>query len=473
MIKKILATLVLVFIAVSALVILYWRDVQYNPSTRDFVLYFLGLPVTITLILLSPCLIYRVYCAHKNKQATLEQKKQQQQAKQATLPEKVQTEWQSVQVYSAHAWSASGEDRRIIEALQQFPCAELDTELCNAHGLPILSYRIVDLDQHVIAQDEDDEQHSLLSTRQQRIHVLIQQQLEQHSAVLWQIAEHLQQSTLFYDEKYSTEYRMHPAWVNPNALSTENSTEVLAPQVVSRLDGLHLHLLLPDNLALTWDQRQHEENLTSFLQSLGFEPQQLKLDYHFVDAYQAYNMTLKQLQGAAQDSTWVTLLLVADSEIDQEYLDEKTWEQSHYIPAEFAASCCIAQSNLQLQDLKAIQFLSIASAQPELSEVFTQTAWTDLAQYQAEQPFVLLLDDMKQAKVVKQAEQHFAKTAIQQQHYLLQHDSLGSSQTLAGAYGVLLGLQIQSESMALVTSLRHPDCHVLLHPNALSLARLT
>ncbi|MHA3115743.1 hypothetical protein E0H86_00880 [Acinetobacter sp. ANC 4635] len=476
MIKKILATLTIIFVLIYGLVIFYWRDVQYDPSAQDFVLYLLVLPVTLALLLLSPWLIYRGYRAYQDKQAALEQHKQQQvlqqqqQAEQAALPQKAETQWQTLQVYSAHAWSALGEDQSIIEALQEFRCAELDKELCNAHSLPILSYRIHDLDQPVTAQ-QDDEQFSWLSIRQQRIQALVQQQLEQHSAVLWQIAEHIQQSTLFYEGKQSTEYRMHPAWINPNAESTDSSSEVLAPQAVSRLDGLHLHLLLPDNLALTWDRQQSEKALISAFQSLGFEPHQFKLDYHFVDADQAYSKTVQQLQQAAQSPTWVTLLLVADSEIDQDYLDEQTWQQQQYIPAEFVASCCVAASTLKIQDLEATQFLSIASQQPDLNEVLMQTAWVDLPQYEAEQPFVLLLDDMKQVKVVKQAEQYFVNTPIQQQHYLLQYDSIGSSQTLAGAYGVLLGLQVQAESMALVTNLKHSSTHILLHPDALNLTQ--
>ncbi|MHA3048802.1 hypothetical protein [Acinetobacter sp. ANC 4639] len=476
MIKKILATLTIIFVLICGLVIFYWHDVQYDPSAQDFLLYLLVLPVAITLLLLSPWLIYRGYHAYQDKQATLEQHKQQQvlqqqqQAEQAALPQKTETQWQSLQVYSAHAWSALGEDQSIIEALQEFCCAELDKELCNAHGLPILSYRIQDLDQHVTEQ-QDDEQFSGLSIRQQRIKALIQQQLEQHSAVLWQIAEHIQQSTLFYEGKQSTEYRMHPAWVNPNLTSVDNSSEVLTPQAVSRLDGLHIHLLLPDNLALTWDQHQHEDNLISIFQSLGFELHQFKLDYHFVDADQAYSKTVQQLQQAAQRPAWVTLLLVADSEIDQDYLDEQAWQHHQYIPAEFAASCCVAAPTLQVQALEAEQFLSIAKAQPDLSDVLQQAMWLDLPQYEAEQPFVMILDDMKQPKVVRQIEQYFANTAIQQQHYLLQHDSTGSSKTLAKAYGLLLGLQVQAEDMALVAELNHIDTQVVLHTGALNLAQ--
>lgn len=476
MIKKILATLTIIFVLICGLVIFYWRDVQYDPSAEDFLLYLLVLPFAIALLLLSPWLIYRGYFAYQDQQAALEQHKQQQvlqqqqHAEQAGLAQKAETQWQTLQVYSAHAWSALGEDQSIIEALQEFRCAELDKELCNAHGLQILSYRIQDLDQHIIEQQDDDE-FSSLSIRQQRIKALIQQQLEQHSAVLWQIAEHIQQSTLFYDGKQSTEYRMHPAWINPNAVSTESASEVRAPQAVSRLDGLHLHLLLPDNLALIWDQHQHEENLISIFQSLGFESHQFKLDYHFVDADQAYSKTVQQLQLAAQIPTWVTLLLVADSEIDQEYLDEQAWQQQQYIPAEFAASCCVAAPTLQVQALEAEQFLSIANAQPDLRDVLQQAAWLDLPQYEAEQPFVMILEDMKQPKVVRQIEQYFANTAIQQQHYLLQHDSTGSSKTLAKAYGLLLGLQVQAEDMALVAELNHTDTHVVLHTGALNLAQ--
>ncbi|MFW2738847.1 hypothetical protein ACN6QZ_15580, partial [Acinetobacter baumannii] len=58
MIKKILLSFIAIFTVVSGIIIFYWRDVQYNPNKIDFFLYFLLLPAIITLVILSPCLLY-------------------------------------------------------------------------------------------------------------------------------------------------------------------------------------------------------------------------------------------------------------------------------------------------------------------------------------------------------------------------------------------------------------------------------
>ncbi|MBV6620752.1 hypothetical protein JMA02_19420, partial [Acinetobacter baumannii] len=67
MIKKILLSFIAIFTVVSGIIIFYWRDVQYNPNKIDFFLYFLLLPAIITLVILSPWLIYSVYKSYKEK----------------------------------------------------------------------------------------------------------------------------------------------------------------------------------------------------------------------------------------------------------------------------------------------------------------------------------------------------------------------------------------------------------------------
>ena len=59
MVKKILATLISCFILVGLVVVYYWRDIQYQPESADLINYFLILPVVMTLVLLSPWLIYK------------------------------------------------------------------------------------------------------------------------------------------------------------------------------------------------------------------------------------------------------------------------------------------------------------------------------------------------------------------------------------------------------------------------------
>ena len=67
MMKKILATLIACFILVGLVVIFYWRDIQYQPESADLINYFLILPVVISLLLLSPWLLYKTYQHYKEK----------------------------------------------------------------------------------------------------------------------------------------------------------------------------------------------------------------------------------------------------------------------------------------------------------------------------------------------------------------------------------------------------------------------
>ena len=67
MLKKILAALISSFIFVGLIIIYYWRDVEYQPQSADLIDYLLILPCIVTVILLLPWLIFKVYTHYKNK----------------------------------------------------------------------------------------------------------------------------------------------------------------------------------------------------------------------------------------------------------------------------------------------------------------------------------------------------------------------------------------------------------------------
>ena len=172
MIKKILATLISSFILVGLIVVYYWRDIQYQPESADLIHYLLILPVVITLILLSPWLIYKAYQHHKEKKQQAELAAQNpdnvSSKSQAIVQE---SKWLKLNLFAASAYSALGENDSIIDGIKQFTSPQLDHNLVNFQGMPILSYRIEDLDQQVQSEDEDELQ--FLSVRQQRIMALI------------------------------------------------------------------------------------------------------------------------------------------------------------------------------------------------------------------------------------------------------------------------------------------------------------
>ena len=63
----------------------------------------------------------------------------------------------------------------------------------------------------------------------------------------------------------------------------------------------------------------------------------------------------------------------------------------------------------------------------------------DLPQYQAEAPFVLVLEDGTAIKAVKKLEQFFAGSPVEQHHYLYCKPVAGHTQNLAKLFGLMLG----------------------------------
>ena len=222
MIKKIAGLFTALAVLVSACVILYWRDTAYNPSGMDLIRYFLLLPLVITAILLSP------YFMHKG----LQQRKQQQEerqrkaaetaaqreaaAQESLKPKPAECTQFELNIYSAAAWHSFGENEAILEKSRQFKSPELDPDLCNAYGLPVLSFRIQALDELAQLDEDDDAEAARNTMREKRIQQLLQQQIEQHAETLWHVSSHLQRSALYYDSDLARQYRMHPAWTDPD-----------------------------------------------------------------------------------------------------------------------------------------------------------------------------------------------------------------------------------------------------------------
>ncbi|MDR2061895.1 MAG: hypothetical protein LBQ29_10920, partial [Acinetobacter sp.] len=147
MIKKILATLITCFILVALIVIFYWRDTQYLPESADLINYFLILPVVITFILLSPWLIYKGYQTYKErKEQALAAEQNNNQAEDEQAPIAQASKWLNVNLYSAAVYNALGENDAILTGIKEFASPKLDPHLLSFQGLPILSYRIEELD---------------------------------------------------------------------------------------------------------------------------------------------------------------------------------------------------------------------------------------------------------------------------------------------------------------------------------------
>lgn len=449
MIKKILATLISCFILVGLIVIYYWRDIQYQPESADLINYFLILPVAITLVLLSPWLIYKAYQHYKEKkqQALLAEQNQEDGSIEAQ-PIAQESKWLKLNLYAASAYSALGENDSIIEGIKQFSSPKLDQNLVNFHGIPILSYRIAELDQQV---NDDEGELQFSSIRQQRIMALIQHQLEQHTELLVSISEHLKRSSLFYESQNLYEYRMHPVWIDPTLSTTgDEDGGTIQVEQVYRLDKLNLHILLSEDVVHTWNDTSSNEALQSIFYDLGIIPQKFHIEYHYLSAASTEQHLVELFERIQNQPHEISLLLAGDSEIDQDIIDEKSWGASAYIPAEFINSSCLAHPDVQLEQLQPEKTFNLVLNQNNLIQIFQELKIADLPQYQAEEPFVLVVEDGSDIKVVKKLEQFFTKSPVEPHHYLYCKPAFGHTQNVAKLCGLMLGAHLSEQQVAFI-----------------------
>jgi len=453
-----------IFILISMAIIYYWRDIQYDPSRMDLIAYFIFLPAVLSLILLSPYLTYQAYQHQKKRKETQQQARLQQQKSDQLEQEKnnVKTDaiqWLSFNIFSSFAVSALGENETIFEQMKKFRSPELDSNLTNAYGLPVLSYRITAMDDD-LQQSQDDDDIDFGNGRIQRIKALIQQQLEQQTEILWQLAEHLKKSALFYDVELADQYRIHPAWTTPDDQKA-NKGEDIEPQVeqVSRLNCLNIHVLLADNLLSIWDETSSREMLLEFMQSLNILSQQIQIKHHFIAQQSSYQDWLNLLEQISTQPHEVSLIINVDSEIDQAWLDEQMWFTEHYLAAEFASSWCIAARDVQINHIDVMKTLKVALNADDLSSFFHQMIASHAEQTEQSDPFVLLLDDATDIKVIKKTTQVFAQTSVDTHHFLYPKQSFGHTQSLAKIFSFMLGAHLSEELIAMVYSADQASTH--------------
>ncbi|TCB50756.1 hypothetical protein E0H80_07990 [Acinetobacter sp. ANC 4779] len=453
MIKLILGTFTSIFLMVSIAIIYYWRDIQYDPSSMDLLSYFIVIPLVLSLILLSPYLLYQAYYAYKKhkqqrKTALLEQPNKK-------IPEtnKIFEEFKflNLNIFSSNALSAFGANESIINALKNFRSPELDQHLTNGCGLPVLSYRIKYLDD-VMAQQDEDSDIKEKQGRLQRIQALIQYQLEQQSKILSQLAAHLKQSAFFYDSELAYQYRMHPAWIDPDYQAQHEDDRYFQVEPVPRLNRLNIHILLSDQVLHVWDEHFSQEILLNFMQSLGIISQQIHIQHHFIGQRSSYKYWLNLLSQISAPSHEISLVINVDSEIDQEVLDDKMWLSNDYLAAEFTSSWCVASHDLNINQLHVIKSLKIALNVHDLANFLNETVPNYTEQIQQEQPFVVILDDTTDINAIKKTNQIFVPTLIETHHSLYIKQSLGHTQTLSKIFGFMLGVHFPEELTAMTYS---------------------
>ncbi|AXQ23963.1 hypothetical protein BEN71_18735 [Acinetobacter wuhouensis] len=458
MIKLILGTFISMLVLVSLVVVFYWRDTKYDPSGSDFLIFFGLIPLGITMLVIAPVIIKKWYSSRQEKKEQQQLEEQKRSEQQQEVEEITEEEIESVtlKVYAASSLSALGENEMHLHQLKEGISAELDQKLVNGYGLPILSYRIQEI------EDDLEDVESSISNRQKRMTTLIQQQLEQNTETLYQIAEQLKNSAMFYDAKLALEYRMHPAWINPNQEYDDETTEQATVEAVPRLNRLNVHLILPENLFHAWNETEGSELIHHYLTELGIIDQQFDTEYHYWGETTAYQDWIKLLKRIESQDSEVSLLIAIDSEIDQETVDDRTWMSEKYIPSEYISTCCIGNSKVELQNIQVSKSIRITLNSNQAVKTLKHLNLDLSEQFDQEQPFVLVLDDQTDFKQLKKLEQNFADTAIEAHHYIYSKESLGHTQALSKIFSFMLSLQLDEALFAYVYSADHQQTQVVV-----------
>jgi len=473
MIKLAISTFIGISLLVSACVIFFWRDTAYDPSSLDLIHYLLLIPALLTAIMLSPMLVMKVVKTYQEKnkiqmQLTL---KEQQSSEEQTLAKKeeLKSEQFCLNIYSAGAIHHFGENEQIVEGIKKFKSPELDRKLFNQYGLPILSYRITNLDN--LFENLDEEEAPKLSVREKRIQYLIQQQLEQQSFSLTMIAEHLKKSALFYDTELAYEYRMHPRWTNPDAEDNFDVIDESIIETVPRLNCLFIHFILADNLVHKWTDSSSQSILNFVIDQFEILPQQLQVEHHFLSQENAYQEWMLLLKNTANSESDVHLWMSADSEIDQECLDEHLWMDEQYIPSEYASSWCTASLNTQIQGLEAKKVLKCTLNEMQLSEFMKLNQWNNLVQLQEDEPFLMVLDNVADVKTSKKLQQTFADTTIETYHFLFTKQNVGHTQNLSSVFGFMLGMYLPDDLIGMIYNSELDSSYAFLSKFDLDMAK--
>ena len=122
MIKIIIGVFITLATIIFISITFYWRDTFYNPTEKDIIQYFLGLPVVLTFSILSPYFIYKIMQKHKKSQLENQDEVANRQAIQVTEKKENRVPKNSqafkLNIYSSTAWHNFGENEEIIERIE-------------------------------------------------------------------------------------------------------------------------------------------------------------------------------------------------------------------------------------------------------------------------------------------------------------------------------------------------------------------
>ncbi len=270
------------------------------------------------------------------------------------LTENPMMPWLSVYAVTVHTQLGDHADQ-IIEGLQQFQTAQCDHELWNANGAKLLSRRI-DLEiNHPVQHSDNDKnfapQYSL-STRALRIGALTQYIYEQLDSILTAIAKGMTTTPEQQESNHVQQAILHPAWQGKEDTNFAQDTIIEHSEVWPK--QLKVLYLLPDHLTVQ-DQQYLQQTASEQMLRFGFHEDQIQWIYRIVkDAdetlqhiEQALTAQLTNTQSASSESS-ILLVIGADSNLDQDWIDLLLAENPHLIPSESSFSFLVTHGEVSI-----------------------------------------------------------------------------------------------------------------------------
>ncbi len=451
MFNKILKHIALLFAIVFvtwSIVIYYWRDTSYQPSLNDVIFCFLLLPFLIYICFLLPFITRKIIKMRMEKQK-INNDKSKMEVEVNEVLDKKDTKIIKLKIYQSDITTKKGKNEALILNAMLEPFCNLDQYLVNNKSLPIATYRMEDLQ---VEQGDD------LNCKEHRIKALIKSQFELYSDHFQKIFQHIHKSHQFYSGNQNYIYKIHPKWIDPeNNIQDDDET---IEQVV-QLDCLNIEIILSDQQNLTEFAQLNSELFQNELNLYDDFQDYITVHYHFWNNQESYAHWLKLLEEIALKTAQTTLVIIADSEIDQAIVNKLLFEQVSHTPTESVASLLIASDHLEVMELLPSHKLIIEKDQTTIQPFLEQLELTNLDQYTDEKPFVMLINETDSQKSKEILVNNFSNSPIKDYHYIYNHQKYGFTQNLSEIWGVILTMQIPDMNHVLAYNTNDPYTQIV------------
>lgn len=347
-----------VFSIINAIVIAYWRDSQVDLTVTHIVFILLVLP---SLVIASTYGAMKLvsYLKQKPKQDNSENSDGTIEGAEVTdehLP--------FFKVYASVIQSSLGDQcDEVLEAIGHYPAAELDEELQTLENQPLLSWRVEsqqtwsELSQSLNADELD------IPVYLQRMTVLTAHVLEKLQSQLIHLAQGVAALKQWRTTSSIQNPVLHPAWQGAQVSDVQIEAPDAHTQTIAKMQGwpkqLIVRYFVSDKVALA-TAHHYEQLLKRLFQSFEFEDAYLDIQPIVLsDAVHQSEVLLSLLNTIQKDEESVYLILGADSELDQDYLDQKYVFNSQYEAGEMAYGILLSAQQVSIPETDEITQLSM------------------------------------------------------------------------------------------------------------------